>query len=195
MGVHGAFDQAMTDVSGILHIAIIMPTSPNPYDTINPLAQGTLGLLNAAAKSGTVRRFDLTSSSHPVAPPHTRERPVVDENTFNKAAGSVFWSEMSSEPPGRRFMAIYAASKVCLELAVRGWVDSQRDHGGVKDNYVIPSANFGPTLHKDHPGSIPWSWPTALYEGRPRDILVPTQYYIDLITPTCGLLLHSEYLL
>ncbi|KAL4879729.1 putative aldehyde reductase [Aspergillus karnatakaensis] len=175
-----AFADAVKGVSAIAHIASILSGDRDPANVIPPLLKGTLGLLDAAAKEPSVKRFVLTSSSHAVAAPITGVPKTVSKDSFNEYAAAAAWYD-PPHPPNQG-MIVYAASKVAVEKAVREWVRTRREAGalGIEVNYVLPSANFGPTLHPDHPGSEPWKWPIALYNGQPEKAFLPSQHYIDV---------------
>ncbi|KAL5338927.1 hypothetical protein BJX70DRAFT_408387 [Aspergillus crustosus] len=172
----GAFDEAVKGVNAIAHVASIMTLDPNPNNVIPPLITGTLGLLEAAAREPTVKRFVLTSSSHAVVFPRTGEKVTLEKDTFNSAAVKMAYAPPPYEKG--RGMVVYAASKLLVEQAVRKWVGL--NPGRLEVNYVLPATNFGPALHKDHPGSQPWRWPNALYKNHPERIFIPSQYYIDV---------------
>jgi nucleoside-diphosphate-sugar epimerase len=66
----GAFDEAVKDVSYIVHIASPLgKPSEDPENTIvQPAIRGTLGILNSALKQPSVKRVVITASQAAVAP-------------------------------------------------------------------------------------------------------------------------------
>ena len=64
--VDGAFDEAVRDVDYILHLASPIPTPELAADVkkhiIDPAVKGTVGMLESAAKSKSVKRVVVTSS-------------------------------------------------------------------------------------------------------------------------------------
>ncbi|KAL4860831.1 hypothetical protein BDV12DRAFT_204653 [Aspergillus spectabilis] len=176
ISVSGAFEDAVQGISGVIHVASILTGDPDPNNVVTPLINSSLDLLKSAAKQADFKRFVLTSSSHAAAFPSYEKKVVVDETTFNIDAVSHAWAP----PPYdvTRGGAVYAASKVQAEQRIREWVKEHRPD--IEVNTVLPSANFGATLRKDHPGSVPWTWPFSLLEGKPEEVAVLSQYYIDV---------------
>lgn len=105
------WDAALDGCEAVWHVA-----SPNPKDApasedevVRPAVDGTLRVLRAAARSGTVRRVVLTSSSDAVTAGHPRsERRVRTEADWADPAGA----------------APYAKSKVLAEQAAWEFVRS-----------------------------------------------------------------------
>jgi nucleoside-diphosphate-sugar epimerase len=66
----GAFDEAVKDVSYIVHIAspLPSPTEDPDKDIIQPAIRGTLGILNSALKQPSVKRVVITASNVAVTP-------------------------------------------------------------------------------------------------------------------------------
>jgi dihydroflavonol-4-reductase len=60
----GAFDAIIKDVEYVLHIAspFIMEVKDPQKDLVDPAVKGTLAVLNACEKSGTVKKVVITSS-------------------------------------------------------------------------------------------------------------------------------------
>ncbi|KAL2862638.1 aldehyde reductase II [Aspergillus lucknowensis] len=171
-----AFEDAVKGVSGIVHVASILTFDSNPNAVIPPLLAGTLGLLRSAAKEPGVKRFVLTSSSWSASLPSIGKKITLAEDTYNEAAVEAAYAPPPYEP--QRGAAVYAASKVKVEQAITQWVEENSPRFEV--NFVLPSANFGPVLHKDHPGSMPWQWPVAVYHGKVAEVSVPSQNWIDV---------------
>lgn len=66
----GAFDEAVKDVDGIIHVASPVAFAPeDPSEVIDPAVKGSVGILTSAAKFGkNVKRVVFTSSMAATAP-------------------------------------------------------------------------------------------------------------------------------
>jgi len=125
--VPSAYDEAARGVSHIIHIASPLMSNqiPPPDDQdaffIQPAVRGTLNILEAARKSGTVRRVVITSSITALIP--------FSEITGERRCAS--WVEPDHRIPfvaGRykdEFEA-YAASKVAALREAEAWMESER---------------------------------------------------------------------
>jgi nucleoside-diphosphate-sugar epimerase len=78
----GAFDEAVKDVDYILHLASPIPEPDSPAtidvkkDYVEPAMKGTLGILESAAKSPSVKRVVITSSIVVLAPKEGSTSPI-----------------------------------------------------------------------------------------------------------------------
>lgn len=102
--VPGAFDDAVKDVDGIIHMAspFVIKVEDNERDLILPALDGTRGILESAQKHGSrVRRVVITSSFAAVAdftrglwPGHVYEEsqwnPLTYEETKNDQRGLAY---------------------------------------------------------------------------------------------------------
>jgi nucleoside-diphosphate-sugar epimerase len=115
--VPGAFDEAFADgsIQGVIHSASPMPTQdPNddPDLHIKPAVEGTLGILNSAARVNTVKRIVITSST--VAALEPKRAPVTyTEETWNDTAVN----SVKERGKGAAPYSKYTASKVLAERA------------------------------------------------------------------------------
>lgn len=118
-----AYDEAVQGVHYIIHIASpLMSTRDVPLNQhaayfIEPAVRGTLGMLNAASQSGTVRRVVITSSIAaliPVSQLNGRER----QRRPAKASDRVPFAPAPYESE----FAAYAASKVAALAEAERWV-------------------------------------------------------------------------
>src|SRR3569833_558706 len=124
----GAFDGAAEGATHIIHIASPLVTCdrvPPALQTayfIRPAVQGSLGLLEAAHRAGTVRRVVITSSIVALVPvaemegtAPRRPRPVRPTDRI-PLTGEPFESEF----------AAYAASKAAALAHAEAWVENER---------------------------------------------------------------------
>jgi nucleoside-diphosphate-sugar epimerase len=106
-----------------------MTMDPDPNKVITPMVAGTLGLLNAAAKQPSVKRFVLTSSCAAAATAEPGVAKTIDENTWNDAATREAWAPPPYGP--ERSFAVYAASKMQMEKEAWKW------HAEHKSSFVL----------------------------------------------------------
>lgn len=121
-----AYDTAVQGVRYIIHIAApLMPGKlPKGQDShtffIRPAVRGTIGILSAAKKAGTVRRIVITSSLVAIVPLaqltgfETSPRPIQPTDRVEFAEG-----------PYESEFAAYAASKVAALSAAENWMNRQ----------------------------------------------------------------------
>lgn len=122
------WDEAMTDVQAVLHVASPLGASGRAnVDLIGPAVDGTLHVLGAAARAG-VRRVVLTSSGAAATPVPTGDV-VIDD---------ALWTD--PDEPG---LTAYRKSKVLAERAA--W-DFAASHPRLQLVTVLPGAIFGPAL-------------------------------------------------
>ncbi|KEP49514.1 D-lactaldehyde dehydrogenase [Rhizoctonia solani 123E] len=141
MTIDGAFDEAVKDVQGVLHLAC--PTTfiaDDPQELIGPALNGTLSVLRSIEKyAPDVRRVVYTSSA----------AAIIDEG---KPLGTIFtdddWNELSVkevEEKGKNAgKHKYRASKVLAERAA--WSEAKKQ--GHWDLVAIhPVVTLGPMIH------------------------------------------------
>jgi nucleoside-diphosphate-sugar epimerase len=122
-----AYDEAVHNVRYIIHIAspLMMGKLPPGKDEhayfIRPAVRGTIGMLKAAKKAGTVRRVVITSSLVAIVPlaqltgAEWTDRPVQPEDRIEFVEG-----------PYETEFAAYAASKVAALTAAENWMKMQK---------------------------------------------------------------------
>lgn len=125
----GAYDEAMNGASGVIHIASpIMHghVEGQSYTKtlIEPAVKGTLNILEAAKKAGTVKRVVITSSVIAIV--------SFEDFTSGKSGGTTFneksRAKFAPEPYGNVFEA-YGASKVAAQNEADAWLE--REKGGI----------------------------------------------------------------
>lgn len=116
----GAFDQAVSRTQYIVHVASPITSTDNEedwqLDFVDTAVQGSLGLLEAAARTGTVKRIIFTSSMVAMLP-------LV--NLFKIPADAPLDAELRSadmQPPYPAKMMAYAAGKIAALNAAEAWV-------------------------------------------------------------------------
>ena len=133
-----AYDKAARGVNYVIHIASPLtanyevPLNEQDAHYIQPAVRGTLGMLEAAKKSGTVRRVVITSSIVALVPVSQMEgfeyseRPVLPTDRVPFIPG-----------PYETEFAAYAASKVASLQAAESWMRVERPKFDVV--YLHPS--------------------------------------------------------
>ncbi len=89
MAAAGAFDCAITGVSGVVHVATISTADPDPNNVIPQTVAGVSSLLRAAAREPTVLEFVYTSSHVTASFPQPGVEGRVTSDTWNDAAVSL----------------------------------------------------------------------------------------------------------
>lgn len=123
------WDRAVADCSYVLHVASpFPPKAPKHEDElIIPAREGTLRVLRAAKRVGTVKRIVLTSSVAAVGYGHSDvSRPFTEED----------WSNVDAGIPA------YPKSKTLAERAA--WNFIEQEGGGMELSVVNPVGVYGP---------------------------------------------------
>lgn len=130
--VDGAFDNAMQDVTHVIHVAspLLTGAAKPPIESefaddyfIKPAVQGTIGLLEAADASGTVRRVVITSSIVALVPIAQMEGTEV--RPANQPVRPTDRVPFTSGPYHSEFAA-YANSKIAALQAAETWYEDMR---------------------------------------------------------------------
>lgn len=116
----GAFDQAVLQTQYVVHVASPITSTDDESDWqkdfVDTAIQGSLGLLEAAARTATVKRVIFTSSMVAMLP-------LV--NLFKVPARSPLDAELRSadmQPPYPAKMMAYAAGKIAALNAAEAWI-------------------------------------------------------------------------
>lgn len=132
----GAFDSAVQDVKYIIHVASPLPFSASSdYENsiIQPAVQGTLGVLESAKQSSTVKRIVITSSTLAIT---GKERDEI----FNQVFTAENRQPTDDGPYGDASHA-YAASKVAALNRAEEWIQQNKPAFDVI--HIHPSFIFG----------------------------------------------------
>jgi len=122
----GAYDDAVKDVRYIIHVASPLPTSGNVVPEkyyeyfVKPALAGTIGMLESAAKSSSVKRVVITSS-------------VVALISFNDLTSPTFSATINAdnrtpfvEGPYSSEIEAYGASKIAAFNEAEAWVAQKK---------------------------------------------------------------------
>lgn len=125
-----------------------MTGSTDPHIAVPRAVAGALNALTALTKEPGHKRFVYTSSSFAATLPKPGLRFTVHENTYNDEAVQRVWQH---EPPGD---AVYAASKVESERALRRWVEEHKPDLAINISRYSQCRMFACTS-SDHQPSLP----------------------------------------
>ncbi|KAF2994625.1 hypothetical protein E8E13_003690 [Curvularia kusanoi] len=151
MKIPGAFDEAVSGVSGIIHVASPRSVHITPQELIETTVAGTLSCLEAAVKERSVKRFVLTSSSSAVRSLQAyRRSDTVSANEYDEETLGLAEKIPADLPVMQKFMIAYFASKVAAEKAFWKWVTTHQPHFTV--NTVLPCTIYGSPLEVSHQG-------------------------------------------
>ncbi|XP_006459379.1 hypothetical protein AGABI2DRAFT_65374 [Agaricus bisporus var. bisporus H97] len=122
--IEGAFDDAVKDVDGVLHMASpVVVDADDPQDVINPAVSGALGLLKSALKHGNrVNRVVFTSSTATIFAPVTKPT-VLNESNWN----TVTLEEVERLGRAATSHQKYRASKILAEKAVWEFYEANKE--------------------------------------------------------------------
>jgi nucleoside-diphosphate-sugar epimerase len=154
--VPGAFDEAVKDVEYIIHVASPIPRSGldlKDYEEalITPAVQGTVGILDSAAKSNKIKRVVITSSVVAIIPV-TELVGLAPSNGTIAADNRVPFDQgpYANEVQG------YCASKVAALAKAEDWVATNKpsfDLVHIHPSYVLGPNAFVTDRESAHSGS------------------------------------------
>jgi nucleoside-diphosphate-sugar epimerase len=175
LAAEDAFENALSDVSGIIAIASVTNWNPDP-NIVVPATVGTLlPLLKAAQREPGLRSFVFTSSIMAAVTPALDDKTRVERNTWNTTAVEAAWVPPPYEPS--RAMWTYTASKVAAEQALWAFVDKEKPEFRV--NVVSPSGVIGSPQHVKHIDNAT-TWIPKLF----REEMVPLNAFPSGRTPS-----------
>lgn len=181
MAVSGAYDEVIKGASGVAHVATPVMASFDPNEAVPVVVNGTLNVLEAAAKEPSVKRVVLTSSSTAAASPQPNVEFTMDSATWNETAVKAAWAPPPYEGLQRR-LDVYSASKTEGEQAAWKFMKDKKPNFIL--NTVLPNANLGKILSPEHQGYPSTAgWIKALWNGFQgnEDLKFnPPQYYINV---------------
>lgn len=150
----GAFDEVIKGCDGVFHVASPLPVGKGAEDPENlvlkPAVEGTLNVLRACKKSGTVKTVVVTSSMSAIAP-----IPEPDIKTEEH------WSDPDGQKERKSF---YGAAKTLAERAAYDFVRDQKADFRLVS--ICPTMVLGPMLQKE-PNMTMMSFCNWLKNGRP----------------------------
>jgi len=156
----GSFDEAAKGSDYILHVAspfFLNPKNPQT-ELVDPAVNGTIEVLEAAKRSGTVKRVVITSS---VA--------AVCSNPDDNGPDYIF-SEKDWNTKSTLIESPYAFSKVMAEKAAWAWIEKEENKGKFDIVTILPSLVVGPlfSLPVSSSISVIRDILAGVYPGTPR---------------------------
>ncbi|KAF8901505.1 D-lactaldehyde dehydrogenase [Gymnopilus junonius] len=141
----GAFDDAVTKVDAIIHMASPANVfSAEPIDFVKVAVDGTTSILRSAVKFGTqVKRVVVTSSCAAVVDRSVKQPAIYNEENWG--------DEVINVPPGKKAEDLhpifhYTVSKVLAEKAVWKLYNDHKAEIGWDLVIINPPLVLGPTL-------------------------------------------------
>ena len=147
MAVNGAFNEAMKDVSAVIHTASITNFSSKIEEVIPPTVKGTNEILQAALANPSVKRVVLTSTSGAASGPRPEVKFHIGQDTWNEAALDMVRNTPSSRQAEMGFewaYQVYVAAKIEAEKAAWDFVEKAKPPFVV--NVINPSMNWGKVM-------------------------------------------------
>lgn len=129
-----AFTSALSGIDGAIHCASPMvPSDPNanPQDVIGPAVEGTLRILQDAAKVDTIKRIVVTSSVVALLEPKEVKYAYTEVDWFDTAP-KIVQQQGKKAPGGLK----YVASKVLAEHAAWDWVERTTPHSNLSQCFL-----------------------------------------------------------
>ena len=150
----GAFDEAVKDVSYIVHVASPLPLpSDDPDKTIiQPAIHGTLGILSSALKQASVKRVVITSSQAAVTP--LAAYGGQDCGIIITPESKVASSSLPKEYPN--YFAAYAVSKILAYNHTIEFIEKETPHFtiiNVMPTFVVGKNELATTSEAVNSGS------------------------------------------
>ena len=101
-----------------------MSFTPDPNAIIPQTISSTLAILNAAARTPTIKRFVLASSCAAAATPKTGHYPTITSASWNDEVVKEAWAGPPYE--ATRGFTVYAASKTAAEKEAWAWYEQNK---------------------------------------------------------------------
>ncbi|KAK3716885.1 hypothetical protein LTR37_006235 [Vermiconidia calcicola] len=168
----GIFDDVVKGCDAIIHVATATSFDPDPHNVVGPTVAGVESILRSAAKTPSVKRFVLTSSSVAALLPQPGNELTVGVDDWNDEVYEQAWAPPPYTPD--RAFATYAASKIAGEKAF--WKFVKEEKPNFVANTVLPNFNIGTILTAGGPTGS--AVPSVLGGNIPP---FPSQYHIDVI--------------
>ncbi|KAF2167809.1 hypothetical protein M409DRAFT_53773 [Zasmidium cellare ATCC 36951] len=170
----GTFDEAVQGCDAVIHVASDTTFGTDPNVVVKPTVAGVLSIVRSAAKTPSVKRFVLTSSSTAVTLPKPGKEFSVGVDDWDQEAIDIAWAP----PPytNERAFPVYAASKTEAEKAF--WKFVKEEKPGFVANSILPNYNMGRILPGGSPGATGGGCISVLKGETPS---APPQYMIDVI--------------
>lgn len=181
--VDGEYDEAVRDVTGIIHVASPLFAGHGADDweeqLIKPAVQATLNILESAKKESSVKRVVITSSLFATIPWSAFSDPEPHSQVYS--------TEPTPLPTARPFndeVEAYAASKAYALNATNEWI--KKNHPSFDINNVMPAFVIGKselvTKSKDYysSGTNPLVMGIVVGADNPRPLTGTVVHILDV---------------
>jgi len=145
----GAYDAALQDVSGVVHVAGDLSFSTDFDQVVQGSIDGILHILNAATKLPSIKRVVLTSSRIAVFNTKKGDSSTVDINSYNDAIVKAARETPVDNPI--KPLLVYGAAKTEGERAAWKW--SRENNYSFQLNTVLPAFVLGEIVNPGSDGS------------------------------------------
>jgi len=145
----GAYDAALHDVSGVVHIAGDVSFNTDFDQVVQGSIDGILHILNAATKFPSIKRVVLTSSRIAIFHPKKGDNYKVDNNSYNDAIVKAARETPADNPI--KPVLVYGAAKTEGERAAWKWVRENKH--SFQLNTVLPDLVLGEIINPGSEGS------------------------------------------
>ncbi|CZR55553.1 related to flavonol reductase/cinnamoyl-CoA reductase [Phialocephala subalpina] len=175
----GTVENALESVTGVIHVASPFFVNPknNEKDLLRPAIDGTLNILNAAARTSSVRRVVITATMATMS--HIGSGPIPGKIYTELDWNPVTWDEAVNSLDGHY---IYCAGKTFAEQAA--WKFMEVEQPSFDLISINPAWLIGPFLHQVDESSKFNESLRECYENivRKDKSLPPTivQYWVDV---------------
>ncbi|KAF2711914.1 NAD(P)-binding protein [Pleomassaria siparia CBS 279.74] len=179
----GCYDEALKDVSAVIHTAAINLLT-NDSTVIPNSIKLNLNVLEAAEKANAsgskIQRVVLTSSSWAVQFPRPNVPIDVSYDTYDTFAQEAL--DSPDTPIETKGLFTYVVSKIESEKASWKWIGEHKD-AGFALNSVMPATCMGPVLApQDQPYPSTAGFIRSLYEGKNAELFawLDPQWFVDV---------------
>jgi len=175
----GAYDAALKDVSGVIHVAGDVSFSTDFDQVVKSTIDGIHHLLNSAEKHLTIKRVVLTSSRVAIFNPNKGDNYKVDNNSFNDAIVKQARDAPSDHP--FKPVLVYAAAKTEGERAVWKWVKEKKPSFQV--NTILPDLVLGEIINTNSDGSTAGMVNKIVTDGDVSAVnpfVIAPSFYVDV---------------
>jgi nucleoside-diphosphate-sugar epimerase len=138
----GVFDSVLEGCAAAAHVATDLSFRPNPHEVVTPVVEATKNILASAKKSGTIKRFVMTSGATALLIQPSTEPRVVDGDSWNMLPAEIVWQEPYTPD---KAPIVLGASKVLSEKAAWDFVRDEKPDFALST--VLPNVIFGDILN------------------------------------------------
>jgi hypothetical protein len=142
----GIADAIVLGAAGVVYVSTPVIFDPDPAKAVDPVVNGTINTLKAAARAG-VQRYVLSSASKAVEGVVYNQPHTLTADAFNYKD---IWKAREEAPIAtfERSLTVYSAGRATAELAFWAWV--KENNPPFVANCVVLDGNFGRVLNAEN---------------------------------------------